>query len=184
MFSFLLTFLLLKSTLINSQSLTTRVLDSVLQEHAFAPFLRHRVVTGVVYDANVGPELTGIKVSALRLRSGALSRKGYVGFKEFDIPVGVVVTPYVGRVVLVYQNMGNWSSVYYGLKGYVFLSPVVGLLAYNATFLSPEKSPEKLLELEVRAVEEPMVVKFGGLKVLRNGHMKNKKDAYFNCTLS
>ncbi|PWA81212.1 hypothetical protein CTI12_AA187180 [Artemisia annua] len=143
MFSFLLTFLLLKSTLINSQSLTTRVLDSVLQEHAFAPFLRHRVVTGVVYDANVGPELTGIKVSALRLRSGALRRKGYVGFKEFDIPTGVMVAPYVERWFFGVSNMGNWSSgLLWVTKGRVFFHQWwVGWLII-ATFLR-RKSRQK-----------------------------------------
>ncbi|KAK9069062.1 hypothetical protein SSX86_013178 [Deinandra increscens subsp. villosa] len=146
-------------------SLSSRFLDSVLQDYAFRSFFRHRQVTGVIYDGNVSPELTGITVSALRLRSGGLRRKGYFGYKEFDIPAGVFENPYVERVVLVYQNLGNWSSVYYPMPGYLYLSPVVGLFAYNASL-----SPAKVLpELDLRASEDPILIKFESFGVLKDG---------------
>ncbi|XP_076956589.1 uncharacterized protein LOC143631850, partial [Bidens hawaiensis] len=144
---------------------STRLLDSILQDYAFRPLFRHRPKTGVVYDGNVTPELTGITVSALRLRTGRLRRKGYFGYKEFDIPAGVFVSPYVARVVLVYENLGNWSEVYYPLPGYLYLSPVVGLLAYNATGLAGGVLPE----LDLRPSEDPVLIKFESLRVLGHG---------------
>ncbi|XP_076926840.1 uncharacterized protein LOC143594528 [Bidens hawaiensis] len=164
----LFTILPFKFPLLKSQHLpinSTRLLDSILQDYAFRPLFRHRPRTGVVYDGNVTPELTGITVSALRLRSGRLRRKGYFGYKEFDIPAGVFVSPYVARVVLVYENLGNWSEVYYPLPGYLYLSPVVGLLAYNATGVVAGVSPE----LDLRPSEDPILIKFESLRVLGNG---------------
>ncbi|CAI9288226.1 unnamed protein product [Lactuca saligna] len=149
-------------------SVSSRFLDSVLQDYAFRSFSRHRQRTGAIYDGIVSPEFTGITVSALRLRSGRLRRKGFYGYKEFDIPGGVIQSPYVERVVLVYQNLGNWSSVYYPLPGYLFLSPVVGLLVYNASHLTAKRLPE----LDLRASENPILIKFESLGLLADGVLR------------
>ncbi|KAI3787975.1 hypothetical protein L2E82_00518 [Cichorium intybus] len=149
-------------------SISSRFLDSVLQDYAFRSFSGHRQRTGVIYDGIMSPEFSGITVSALRLRSGRLRRKGYYGYKEFEIPGGVFVSPYVERLVLVYQNLGNWSSVYYPLPGYLFLSPVVGLLAYNASQLTAKRLPE----LDLRASENPILIKFESLGVPADGVLR------------
>ncbi|GER49575.1 hypothetical protein STAS_26825 [Striga asiatica] len=131
-----------------------RELDSLLQGYAFRAFIRPR--TGIVYDGAAPSNLTGIRVAALRLRSGSLRRRGLPGFKEFDIPAGVVEQPYVERLVLVYHDLGNWSSLYYSLPGYTFLAPVLGLLAYDAADLSAVDLPE----LDIRASGDPISVGF------------------------
>nr|XP_043609792.1 uncharacterized protein LOC122581614 [Erigeron canadensis] len=180
----MLTIFLLNFTFLKSQSLTTsknislssRYLDSVLQDYAFRSFSGPHPKTGVVYDGNVTPELTGIKVSALRLRSGGLKRKGYYGYKEFDIPTGVFENPYVERLVLVYQNLGNWTSFYYQLPGYMFLSPIVGLLAYNASHLKAKKLPE----LDIRASKNPILIKFASLGVKSNKLGVKPKCVFFD----
>ncbi|PWA54880.1 hypothetical protein CTI12_AA433500 [Artemisia annua] len=156
------TLLLLFTTipLNKSQPFSPRLLDSILQEHAFQPLSGHRTKTGVIYSGNVPSNLTGTSIAALRLRSGSLRRRGYSKYNEFSIPKGVVVSPYVKRVILVYHNLGNWSSVYYPLKGYVYLSNVVGLLAYNAS----DVYAKELQELDVRVSGYPFVVKFKDLK--------------------
>ncbi|KAL3850515.1 hypothetical protein ACJIZ3_012397 [Penstemon smallii] len=138
--------------LVGAQS--SRELDSLLQDYAFRAFVNPR--TGVVYDGGVLANLTGVRVAALRLRSGSLRRKGVRSYKEFNIPVGLIEQPYVERVVLVYHNLGNWSSFYYPLPGYNFLSPVLGLLAYDATDLSAAS----LSELDVRASGSPISIEF------------------------
>ncbi|KAJ4832527.1 hypothetical protein Tsubulata_000085 [Turnera subulata] len=129
-------------------------LDALLQDYAYRAFVRPR--TGVPYEAVVPANLTGIKVSAMRLRTGSLRRKGVPMYNEFMIPPGVVAAPYVERLVFVYQNLGNWSSTYYPLQGYTHLTPVLGLLAYDASNLSATNLPE----LDVRAYGDPIRIKF------------------------
>lgn len=114
-----------------------RALDSLLQEYAYMAFAHPR--TGMVYNGYVPSNLTGISISAMRLKSGSLWSRGVVAYKEFEIPKGVVEQPYVERLVLVYQNLGNWSDVYYPLPNFTYLAPVLGLLAYDALNLSAKK---------------------------------------------
>ncbi|KAI3461743.1 hypothetical protein Pfo_018406 [Paulownia fortunei] len=142
----------------SSRVLSARELDSLLQDSAFRAVVRPR--TGVVYHGDAPSNLTGIEVAALRLRSGGLRRKGFSSYKEFHIPVGVVEQPYVERLVLVYHNLANWSSLYYPLPGYTFLAPVLGLLAYDATDLSAAN----LSELDIRASGDPISIKFSNVR--------------------
>ncbi|KAK9066000.1 hypothetical protein SSX86_015402 [Deinandra increscens subsp. villosa] len=163
--SFLLISTILFTKIPPFTSQSSRFLDSILQDHAFRAFPHHRPKTGVIYDGNAPSNLTGTSVSALRLRTGSLRKRGFKGYKEFDIPKGIIENPYVKRVILVYQNLGNWSSVYYPLPGFFYLSPVVGLLAYNAVNLTGQDLPE----LDLRAPEDPILIKFESLSVLGNG---------------
>ncbi|CAD6255082.1 unnamed protein product [Miscanthus lutarioriparius] len=133
-----------------------RILDAALQDYAYRAFARPR--TGIVYNATLPGNLTGIAVSAVRLRSGSLRRKGFAGYFQFGVPTGVVVQPYVERVVLVYHDLGNWSDYYYPLTGYTYLAPVLGLLVYDAANLSAVG----LQELNVVASGGPISVNFGG----------------------
>lgn len=78
-------------------------LDALLQDYVYRAFVHPR--TGVVFDGTVPLNLTGIKVSGMRLRSGSLFKRGVHSYKEFGIPKGVVIQPHVKRLVLVYQNL-------------------------------------------------------------------------------
>ncbi|RAL39212.1 hypothetical protein DM860_002745 [Cuscuta australis] len=141
-------------------SASARALDSLLQDYAFRDAFGPRPKTGVVYDGTVPSNLTGIKVSALRLRSGSLRRRN-ITFKEFQMPVGVIGYPYVVRLALVYQNLGNWSVKCYPLSsGYIYLSPVLGLLAYDAANLSATNLPE----LNITATGQPISISFPKMK--------------------
>ncbi|KAI6698724.1 hypothetical protein NL676_018843 [Syzygium grande] len=94
----------------NGNFSSARALDTMLQDYAFKAFIRPR--TGIPYDGNVPSNLTGINITAMRLRSGSLRARGVKMYREFEIPTGVVVRPYVRRLVLVYQNLGNrWLSM-------------------------------------------------------------------------
>uniref|UniRef100_A0A5B6ZC70 Non-specific serine/threonine protein kinase n=1 Tax=Davidia involucrata TaxID=16924 RepID=A0A5B6ZC70_DAVIN len=137
-----------------SPELSATALDSLLQDYAFRAF--HQPRTGIPYNGHVPSNLTGIEVAALRLRSGSLRKKGFESYREFYIPIGVVEQPYVERLVLVYHNLANWSSLYYPLPGYTYLGPVLGLLAYNASNLSATDLPE----LDIRASQNPILIKF------------------------
>ncbi|RDX92372.1 hypothetical protein CR513_25509, partial [Mucuna pruriens] len=138
--------------------ISSRTLDAILQDCAFKAFLRPK--TGVPYDAQVPRSLTGVSVSAMRLRSGSLRTRGVESYKEFQIPIGVVEQPYVERLVLVYHNLGNWSEKFYPLPGYSYLAPVLGLMSYSGANLSASELPE----LDIRASDKPILIKFPHVK--------------------
>jgi hypothetical protein len=133
---------------------SARLLDARLQVCAFQAFSMPK--SGVLYDAQVPSNLTGIEVSAMRLRSRSFGIKGVESFKEFEIPIGVMEQPYFKKIVLVYHNLGNWSQTFYPLSGYSYLAPILGLLAYGGTNLSASNS----CELELRASDKPILVDF------------------------
>ncbi|XP_020101317.1 uncharacterized protein LOC109719184 [Ananas comosus] len=149
-----------------------RSLDALLQDYAFRSF--HHPHTGIIYDGTVPNNLTGIKIAALRLRNGSLKKRGFANYKEFTIPTGIVVRPYVQRLVLVYQNLGNWSSFYYPLPGYTYLAPVLGLLAYDAANLSATHLPE----LDIVASKSPILIEFTDVSPVPNGVVA--KCVWFN----
>ncbi|XP_058737180.1 uncharacterized protein LOC131609493 [Vicia villosa] len=141
----------------SSSNSEAKALDVVLQQYAYKSLVNPK--TGTIYNATQLPSnLTGVKVSALRLRSGSLRRKGFHMYNEFDIPSGIIVKPYVERLVFVYQNLGvgNLSKKYYPLPNYTYLTPVLGLLAYDALNLSATN----LSELEINPSGDPISVKF------------------------
>lgn len=138
-------------------------LDALLQDYAYRAFVRPR--TGVPFYAQAPSNFSGIKLAAMRLRSGSLRSKGVRNYSEFEIPKGVVVRPYLVRLVLVYQNLGSWSSIYYGLSGYTFLTPVIGLLAYDASNLSATNLPK----LNITVSQEPISIRFSDVGTVPSG---------------
>lgn len=140
-----------------------RSLDALLQDYAYRAFVRPR--TGIPFDGNVPSNLTGIRISAMRLRRWSLKTRGVKSYKEFEIPTGVVVQPPIKRLVLVYQNLGNLSSFYYPLPGYTYLAPVLGLLAYDASNLSATNLPE----LDIRASNNSILIKYPDVKLVPDG---------------
>ena len=153
-----------KSQSPNPSTTSSRQLDSLLQDYAFRAF-DHRPHTGTIYDAAVPSNLTGIGLAVVRLRNGSLRSKGVPSYKEFQIPSGVIIQPYVTRLAFVYHNLGNWSSVYYPLPGFTYLTPVLGLLAYRAANLTATN----LNELDVVASKSPILIKFTDVKSVPSG---------------
>ncbi|XP_031496477.1 uncharacterized protein LOC116261770 [Nymphaea colorata] len=137
---------------------SSRSLDAVLQDYAYRAFVRPR--TGVIYDASVPETIYGVKLSVVRLRSGSLRARG-VQFYEFQFPPGVRGWPYVERLALVYQNLVNWSSFYYHVPGHTLVSPVLGILAYEASNLTATNLPE----LNVAATMRPISVNFSSTTI-------------------
>ncbi|CAG7882312.1 unnamed protein product [Brassica rapa] len=144
-------------------NVTSSSLDALLQDYSFRAFVRPR--TGILYDAAAPSNFTGIKLAAMRLRSGSFRKYGVSSLKEFTIPTGVVVKPYVTRLVLVYQNLANYSQFYYPLPGYDYVAPVLGLLAYDAKNLSAVNLPE----LELTALNDPIRIGFTDLERIPQG---------------
>nr|XP_043630792.1 uncharacterized protein LOC122602132 [Erigeron canadensis] len=113
---------------------STRLLDLAIRYYTFKSYKNFK--TGTSYNVHLPSNFTGINVSTVKYRCGSLKRYG-ARIQEFYLGVGVDVYPYVERVLVVTQNLGNnWSNIYYDnynqLLGYQLVSPVLGLLAYNA----------------------------------------------------
>ncbi|KAJ0716686.1 hypothetical protein HanPI659440_Chr13g0515461 [Helianthus annuus] len=155
--------------LIQAQAIKpTRLLDLAIQNYTFKSFKNFK--TGTSYNIHLPSNFTGINVSTVKYRSGSLKRYG-ASIQEFHLGVGVDVHPYVGRVLLVTQNLGNnWSNIYYDtyiynqLVDYQLVSPVLGLLAYNAD------SDSKELEVKIQSP------KVNGIKIDFSNYTIQKND--------
>ncbi|PON72880.1 hypothetical protein PanWU01x14_063490 [Parasponia andersonii] len=154
--------------------ISARALDALLQSYAFKSLDRPK--TGVPYDAGLPENLAGIGASAIRLRSGSLRTRGVRSYREFRIPTGVIEQPYAKRVVLVYHNLGNWSSLFYPLPGFDYLGPVLGLLGYDASNLSATDLPE----LEIRASEKPISISFPNFAEKNPNSSPNPRCVFFD----
>ncbi|CAN8269541.1 unnamed protein product [Cochlearia groenlandica] len=149
----------------NASSSSSSSLDALLQDYSFRAIVG-RPRTGILYEATVPTNLSTIKLSAIRLRSGSLRSRGLSVFKEFEIPKGLIFNPYVKRLILVYQNLANLSHLHYPpLSGYDYVAPVLGLLAYDAMNLSAVNLPK----LDLRVTKEPIKIDFSVLEVIPKG---------------
>ncbi|TXG46181.1 hypothetical protein EZV62_028320 [Acer yangbiense] len=63
---------------------SARALDALLQDYAYRAFVRPR--TGIVYNGYVPSNLTGMKIAAMRLRSGSLRKRGVKIYKDYHLP--------------------------------------------------------------------------------------------------
>ncbi|KAG8375060.1 hypothetical protein BUALT_Bualt10G0060800 [Buddleja alternifolia] len=142
-------------------------LDTILHDHAFKVMIHHRPHTGALYNATLPANLAGMKVSVVGLRSRTLWRKG-ANFSDFIIPPRTLPMPYVKRLLIVYHNLGNWSSSYYTLSGYTFISPVIGFLVYDASHLSSRN----LSKLELNTMGKPISIKFHNSTQISNQRTK------------
>ncbi|KAI3842733.1 hypothetical protein MKW98_015400 [Papaver atlanticum] len=122
-------------------------LDILLQKYAFKELLVHNRRTGSLYHSVLPTNLTGIRVSVVRLRTGSFWIRG-ANFSDFRIPPRVKPIPYVKRLAIVYQNLGNLSSQYYNVPGnYSMVTPVIGFIVYNATNLNKVNGMKKIANL-------------------------------------
>ncbi|KAL8263975.1 hypothetical protein R6Q59_022105 [Mikania micrantha] len=147
----------------------TRLLDLAIRYYTFKSYKSFK--TGKSYEVNLPSNFTGINVSTIKYRCGSLKRYG-ARIQEFQLGAGVDVHPYVERILLVTQNLGyNWSNMYYDtynqLLGYKLVSPVLGLLAYNAG-----DDSKYSIEFEVK-IQSPNA---NGIKIDFGNHIIKKND--------
>ncbi|KAK4796342.1 hypothetical protein SAY86_028668 [Trapa natans] len=131
-------------------------LDSSLQESAFKILTQHQHPhTGSLYRAWLPAEYAGMEVSVVRLRTKTLWRKG-TNFSSFSIPPRTVPIPHVKRLVIVYQDMGNWSSLFFSVPGYTLVTHVVGFTVYDASNVSAET----VTRIELDPAGAPISIQF------------------------
>ncbi|XP_031493999.1 uncharacterized protein LOC116260062 [Nymphaea colorata] len=154
---------------------TARSLDALLQTYTFDLF-RQRAKTGVVYTADLPGNLSGVEAHGIRFRSGSLRRRG-ASPMEFDFPVGTVVQPYVTRLIVVLQNLGNRSADYYDYypAGFRLVTPVLGFLAYDAAGSS---NPASQKELDMVATGSAITINF--TSTIRSGDDGNALCVFFD----
>ncbi|XP_058782762.1 uncharacterized protein LOC131657367 [Vicia villosa] len=135
----LMTFSIMSLKFHESHSQTIKsphVLDLLIRDHTFTS-LDKNFKTGIPQSVQLPSNLSGIKVDTMRSRCGSLTRYG-AKLKEFHLGIGVTIHPCIERVMLIRQSIeyNNWSSIYYAnykdLSKYQLVSPIVGILAYNA----------------------------------------------------
>ncbi|KAL8101203.1 uncharacterized protein LOC141684071 [Apium graveolens] len=146
---------------------SARLLDLVIRDYTFQSY-SNRIGTGKLHTIHLPTNLSGINVYTIRFRCGSLRRYG-AKFKEFHLGIGITVYPCAERVLVVTQNLGyNWSSIYYDnyeLTGYQLISPVLGLLAYNAGDDMNFSTP---YEIGIKAGERPIKIDFSNTTWLVN----------------
>ena len=150
----------------NAQSIkSARLLDLLIRDYTFKS-LDKDFKTGILHSVKLPANLSDIRVDTVRFRCGSLRKYG-ARIKEIHLNSGVIVHPCVERVMLIRQNLGyNCSSIYYSnydLSGYQLISPVVGLLAYNADKDSNSSNP---FELRILAGEKPISIDFSNITKL------------------
>ncbi|XP_042506374.1 uncharacterized protein LOC122082709 [Macadamia integrifolia] len=146
--------------IIHSQGFdAAQLLDHVVRDHAFLSYTGH-TKTGSLYLVNLPENFSDIKADTVRFRCGSLRRYG-AQIKEFNLEMGLTVRPCVERVIVIRQNLGsNWSSIYYdsfNFSGYQLVSPVLGLLAYNA---DDDLNSSNRSEIGIFAGEKPIMIDF------------------------
>ncbi|OWM71964.1 hypothetical protein CDL15_Pgr017847 [Punica granatum] len=133
-------------------------LDLLIKDYTFKSYSNHYFRTAELQTVKLPGNLSDIRVDIARYRCGSLRRYG-ARLREVRIGVGVTVQPCVERVLVVRQVLGfNWSSLFYSnydLSGYQIVSPVLGLLAYNAG-----KDP---FQLGLHAGENPITINFSSV---------------------
>ncbi|KAF5180170.1 putative transmembrane protein [Thalictrum thalictroides] len=127
--------------------------DNLLQYYASKALVKAH--SGTLYKAPLSSNLTGIEASVIRIRSKSLWSKG-VNFSAVSIPPRVITLPYVKRLAIVYQSLGNWSSHYYNVNGYSLVTPIVGFTVYNASDLNPNG----VLRLNLNAMKDMILIQF------------------------
>ncbi|KAE9593928.1 hypothetical protein Lal_00016883 [Lupinus albus] len=158
----LIIFSLLSLTFHESNSQSTKsvhVLDLIIRDYTLKS-LDKNINTGTPQSVKLPSNLSGIEVDTVRFRCGSLRRYG-ANLKEFHLGIGVSVHPCIKRVMLIRQNMEqNLASIYYtnyDLNGYQLVSPIVGILAYNADKDSNFSNP---FQLGIIAGEKPITIDF------------------------
>ncbi|CAI8595887.1 unnamed protein product [Vicia faba] len=171
----LMTFSIMSLNFHESHSQTTKsphVLDLLIRDHTFTS-LDKNFKTGIPQSVKLPSNLSGIKVDTVRFRCGSLTRYG-AKLKEFHLGIGVTIHPCIERVMLIRQSIeyNNWSSIYYAnykdLSKYQLVSPIVGILAYNAD--EDSNSSSNPFQLGIEAGENLITIDFNnkeekGIKV-------------------
>ncbi|KAJ4799762.1 hypothetical protein LUZ62_051008 [Rhynchospora pubera] len=138
----------------------TTLIDQIVRDAAMRSYhsQKHQK-TAVHYSLLLPPYLSGISAETVRYRAGSLRQYG-ASLGEFSLPPGIITQPHVKHIIVIRENMGRFSSMY---EQYIstntrlrFISPVLGLLFYNATTFHSSSSAG----LHILVTKTPIIVNF------------------------
>ncbi|KAI3693438.1 hypothetical protein L6452_33273 [Arctium lappa] len=151
---------------------TLRSLDDIFQEYA-ENSLPRRPKTGVLYNASLPSNFTGIKVSIVRLRRGSFWAKG-ANYSSFRMPPRIFTEPYFTRLDIVYSDLGDESSHYYSVPNYTLVAPVVGFNIYGSRNSTGQigNLTTPVTKLNLTLLGGPILVQFPKISLPHNGKPK------------
>ncbi|KAI3829245.1 hypothetical protein L1987_03363 [Smallanthus sonchifolius] len=114
------------------QTMDNGLLDDMFQEYAHNSLPTHPL-TGLLYNASLPSNFTGIQLSIVRLRWDSFWGKG-ANYSGFNMPPRIFAHPYFTRLDIVYSNIGNQSSYYnnYNVPDHTLVAPVLGFNVYGS----------------------------------------------------
>lgn len=136
-------------------------LDVFFRDYAYNNVVRPR--TGILYNISLPANFSGMELSFVRLRTRNFWLTG-ANLSYFRIPPRILPVPFVKRFDLLYQNLGNWSHVYYHVPNYTLITPVVGLMLYNAS----NSSTKGDWGLDLGVNGDPILVQFPSISLRDN----------------
>ncbi|XP_073151114.1 uncharacterized protein [Henckelia pumila] len=158
---------ILLSNIQGSEIYSKDALNSFLHDYAVKNAPKHH--TGILYNVSLPANYSGMDVSITRIRARNLWVNG-ANFSFFKIPPRVLPWPFVRRVDLVFQNIGNWSDSYYNVPNYTFIAPVIGVLAYD-----PNESSRSYGEIGLSIMgENPLIVRLPNVTFQENRNVTAK----------
>ncbi|KAJ0974456.1 hypothetical protein J5N97_016421 [Dioscorea zingiberensis] len=139
-----------------------QAIDRIIRDFVFRSFTHHRR-TAVLYTVPMPPSLSSVTALTIRYRTGSIWKHG-AKIKEFWIEPGAVLHPHSKRIIAIHQNFGNLSSTYFthmNVHGYQLVSPVLGLLIYNASKIIKPTSNQSLVEMMI--TDRPIRIDFSSV---------------------
>ncbi|XP_039146255.1 uncharacterized protein LOC120283615 [Dioscorea cayenensis subsp. rotundata] len=155
--------ILISSTCSVQEGKDPRDIDKIIRDYAFGSFGHHRR-TAVLYTVPMPPSLSSVSTHIVRYRSGSLWKHG-AKIKEFLIQPGTVLHPHSKRILVIHENFGNLSYTCFNhmnVHGYQLVSPVLGLLIYNASKVSRRRTSNESL-IEVMITKKPIRIDFSSV---------------------
>ncbi|KAF5733102.1 hypothetical protein HS088_TW17G00638 [Tripterygium wilfordii] len=140
----------------NNNYYDPEALDDLIHSHANEALRKQR--TGTLHNISLPSNFSGIEASVVRLRSSSFWSRGAT-FTTFYIPPRVIPLPYVKRLAIVYQNLGNWSSYYHKVPNHTLVAPVIGFAAYD----SSESRGLGSEKLNLSFMGDPVLIYFPGI---------------------
>ncbi|WOG86807.1 hypothetical protein DCAR_0206025 [Daucus carota subsp. sativus] len=157
------------SLAMGSRAYDSIVFDEFVREYAEKAVKRPR--TGTLYNISLPSNYSGVEVSYIRLKSGSLWNRGR-NSTLFMIPKRISPEPYVNRVDMIFQNVGNLSSFYFDVPNYTFVAPVVGFHVYGADANYSGLDGSRMVTFRLR--EDPIVVRFPSISLGENDNVTMK----------
>ncbi|XP_071714643.1 uncharacterized protein [Rutidosis leptorrhynchoides] len=151
---------------------TFRSLDDVFQEYAESSLPKHPQ-TGILYNASLPSNFTGIQVSIVRLRRDSYFGRG-ANYSGFNMPPKIQTLPYFTRLDIIYSNLGNRSSDYYNVPNHTFVAPVVGFNVYGSKNSTGQIGNLTTLATKVNLTlsRDPVLVNFSNISLQQNVNAK------------